>query len=193
MDEAYWSNRYIEGQTGWNIGYPSTPLKEYIDQLTGKTIRILVPGAGNAYEVEYLWHQGFVNTFLLDISPEPIEEFKRRVPDFPSEQLLHEDFFLHEDRYDLILEQTFFSAIDPALRPAYGKKMYELLSPGGKLAGVLFDAPMNTDKPPFGGTKAEYSSYFEPYFTFRVFDACYNSIAPRAGTELFILLERKAG
>ena len=48
-EQKYWSNRYEEDRTGWDIGYPSTPLKEYIDQLTDKTISILIPGAGNAY------------------------------------------------------------------------------------------------------------------------------------------------
>ncbi len=49
QEENYWTNRYKIESTGWDIGYASTPLKEYIDQLSDKTIRILIPGAGNAY------------------------------------------------------------------------------------------------------------------------------------------------
>ena len=52
--KEYWINRYKEERTGWDIGYPSTPLKEYIDQLQDKNLRILIPGAGNGYEAEYL-------------------------------------------------------------------------------------------------------------------------------------------
>jgi len=48
----YWNRQYLESKTGWDIGYISTPIKEYIDQLTDKSIKILVPGAGNAYEVD---------------------------------------------------------------------------------------------------------------------------------------------
>ena len=29
----YWENRYNNNETGWDIGYLSTPLKDYIDQL----------------------------------------------------------------------------------------------------------------------------------------------------------------
>jgi len=63
---------------GWDIGYPSTPIKEYADQLTDKSIQILIPGAGNAYEAEYLWKQGFSNVHILDISEIPLKEFKKR-------------------------------------------------------------------------------------------------------------------
>ncbi|MFS4468005.1 hypothetical protein [Maribacter sp. 2210JD10-5] len=48
-EENYWTKRYHEEETGWDIGYPSTPLKAYIDQLEDKMISILIPGAGNAY------------------------------------------------------------------------------------------------------------------------------------------------
>jgi thiopurine S-methyltransferase len=59
LDKQYWENRYKENQTGWNIGYISTPIKLYINQLTDKSIRILIPGGGNSYEAEYLWLNGF--------------------------------------------------------------------------------------------------------------------------------------
>ena len=92
-EQKYWSKRYEENRTGWDIGYPSTPLKEYIDQLTDKTISILIPGAGNAYEAIYLFEQGFENVFIMDISKIPLENFQNQNPSFPKEQLLHEDFF----------------------------------------------------------------------------------------------------
>lgn len=64
LDADFWNERYSSQQTGWDIGSPSTPLKEYIDQLTDKDIRILIPGCGNAYEAEYLHQQGFSNVFF---------------------------------------------------------------------------------------------------------------------------------
>jgi Thiopurine S-methyltransferase (TPMT) len=62
--ESYWTNRYNDQSTGWDIGYPSTPLKEYIEQLTNKNIHILIPGAGNAYEAEYLLEQELFGIFI---------------------------------------------------------------------------------------------------------------------------------
>ena len=60
LNENFWNNKYINNETGWDLKAPSTPLKEYIDQLENKNIRILIPGCGNAYEAEYLLKQGFI-------------------------------------------------------------------------------------------------------------------------------------
>jgi len=131
--KEYWQNQYHDGKTGWDIGLISTPIKEYVDQLKDKTIKILIPGAGHAYEAEYLFELGFKKVFVLDIASKPLENFSTRFPDFPKSHLLQGDFFLHSEKYDLILEQTFFSALPPVLRPAYVDKMHELLKPNGKV------------------------------------------------------------
>lgn len=191
FDRGFWEQRYREKTTGWDIGYPSTPLKDYIDQLTNKKLKILIPGAGNAYEAEYLYQLGFCGVHVLDLARSPLESFQARVPGFPAEQLIQEDFFTHSAQYDLILEQTFFCALDPALRPAYVKKMQELLRPKGKLAGLLFDFTLTEDGPPFGGSKQEYLGLFEPDYIIHTLEAAYNSIEPRQGRELFMILEPK--
>ncbi len=186
-----WNNRYQTGETGWDIGEVSRPLKEYFSQLTDKSISILIPGSGNGYEAEYLHAQGFENVFLLDWAISPLHRFHHHFPDFPVKHLIHDDFFKHKSGYDLIVEQTFFCAIDPKLRDAYARQVYELLKPNGKLVGVLFDDKLNDDKPPFGGNKEEYLQYFSPLFDIKYFDRCYNSVEPRAGRELFIHLTKK--
>ena len=191
LSKEYWDNRYSDNDTGWDIGYVSTPLKEYIDQLEDKDQKILIPGGGNAYEAEYLHNKGFKNVFLLDISPAPLENFSKRVPSFPKEHLICTDFFEHNEQCDLILEQTFFCAIDPSLREKYAEHMFRLLKLRGRLVGLLFDDKLNDDKPPFGGSADEYRKLFEKLFTFRYFEAAYNSIVPRAGRELFIYFEKR--
>ncbi|MDQ3073658.1 MAG: TPMT family class I SAM-dependent methyltransferase [Bacteroidota bacterium] len=192
--EDYWSERYRQGQTGWDIGYASPPLTTYIDGLQDRDISIFIPGCGRGYEAQYLIEKGFKNIHLLDVSPEVITGLKNRF----SEQLgsfifLHtEDFFSHHGQYDLILEQTFFCAIPPSLRQAYAAKMHELLNPSGKLAGVLFDREFpQKDQPPFGGTRQEYIQYFSPYFYIDKMEKAYNSILPRLGQELFMILSKK--
>lgn len=191
LDAEYWDNRYLANETGWDIGYISTPLKDYFDQLKDKSVKILVPGAGNAYEVEYLYHNGFLNVYLLDISNEAITGFLKRVPDFPREQIIHENFFSHNGKYDLIIEQTFFSSLPKTKRKDYAKKMNELLNDQGKLTGILFNHDFGNDHPPYGGTEEEYQKLFDPYFKFRHFGTAYNSIKPRKGRELFLCLVRK--
>ena len=139
-DKQYWTQRYEDALTGWDIGAVSTPLKAYFDQLTDKSLRILIPGAGNAYEAEYLWKKGFSNVFILDISPIPLALFKKRNPDFKASQLIEKDFFKHKGVYDLIIEQTFFCSFVPHKmnRVKYATKMASLLAPKGKLVGLWF-------------------------------------------------------
>ena len=190
LDASYWDQRYRENRLGWDIGYPSTPLKEYVDQLENKSLRILLPGGGNAYEAEYLHNCGFQNVSVVDISEVAKSGFFERVPEFPKHQFVVKDFFDLKGEFDIILEQTFFCALDPSLRSAYAQKVLELLRPGGKLVGVLFDFPLQGG-PPFGGSKSEYLTYFETCFIVRVFEHCYNSILPRSGKEFFINLSKK--
>lgn len=193
LGKEYWDKRYEDKDTGWDIGHVSTPLKEYIDQLADKEQKILIPGAGNAYEAEYLHRQGFTNVFLLDISPAPLTQFLLRVPGFPVKHSVCANFFKYHDQFDLILEQTFFCALHPSQREEYAEHMHSLLKKGGKLAGVLFNDKLNTDKPPFGGSKEEYYKLFDKHFFIRHMEPCYNSIAPRAGRELFIELVKMDG
>ncbi|WP_046744095.1 methyltransferase domain-containing protein [Kordia zhangzhouensis] len=192
--KKYWSQRYKEANTGWDIGAPSTPIKTYIDQLEDKDTKILIPGAGNAYEAEYLWKQGFKNVYILDISELPLQAFKERNPDFPTEQLICEDFFTHDNTYNLIIEQTFFCSFPPfpEKRKAYATHMAKLLQPKGKLVGLWFCFPLTDDliNPPFGGSKEEYMDYFEPYFTVKTLEKAHNSIPPRASRELFGIFEK---
>lgn len=190
LDADYWNTRYLENRLGWDIGYPSTPLKEYIDQLDDTSLDILIPGGGNAYEAEYLLEKNFTNSIVVDLAETAKKGFLERAPHFPQSQFLVQDFFDLKGDFDLILEQTFFCALDPSLRHEYAKKMHSLLKPNGKLVGLLFDFPLDGG-PPYGGSKEEYLAYFEAYFALDVFERSYNSIPPRQGKELFINLTRK--
>ncbi|WP_179006590.1 methyltransferase [Winogradskyella forsetii] len=189
INKIYWENRYAKDQTGWNIGYVSTPLKNYIDQLEDKSLKILIPGAGNSYEAEYLWNNGFKHVYVLDVAQQPLDNLKSRIPDFPEKQLLNVDFFELRDTYDLIIEQTFFCALNPSLREKYVEQMHQLLKPKGKLVGLFFNFELTEDGPPFGGNRAEYQSRFESKFHIKVLEPSINSIKQRQGKELFFIFE----
>jgi SAM-dependent methyltransferase len=190
FDTNYWQERWLKAETGWDIGYPSTPLVEYIDQLSDKSLRILIPGCGNAWEGEYLFEKGFENTWLIDLAPGAVEAARARSEHIPADRFVLGDFFAHQGQYDLILEQTFFCALHPSLRRTYAEKMHALLKPGGKLVGLLFDAELFKDHPPFGGGSEEYRRYFDDLFQIETMDKAYNSVKPRMGNELFIKLKK---
>lgn len=190
LSASYWDERYDRKQTGWDIGDASTPLKEYIDHLTDKAIRILIPGAGNAYEARYLSEKGFTDITVLDISAVVISQLQAQLGDkHPAIKLVTGDFFDHAGNYDLILEQTFFCALDPVLRQKYVTKMHSLLSGNGKLVGLLFNRDFE-QSPPFGGNTGEYRQLFSPVFRMIRLKPCYNSIPERAGNELFLMAQK---
>ncbi len=189
--DIYWNQQYEADEIGWDLGAVSPPLKAYIDQLTNKDLRILIPGAGNSHEAKYLIERGFSNISIIDISTVVTDKFKASYSKYPQLHIYIGDFFLHEGVYDLILEQTFFCAINPSLRKDYVLKMHELLADKGKLVGLLFNKVFEKEGPPFSGTKATYEALFKDYFNLNGFDLCYNSVKPRADSELFINFAKK--
>jgi methyl halide transferase len=186
FNSNYWNNRYLDEDAPWDLGGPSPALVKYFDNLIDKNLRILIPGAGNAYEAEYLFRNGFTNVTVLDFSKKALDNFSARCPEFPKEKLIEEDFFLHSGTYDLIVEQTFFCALDPKLRKAYVEKMQMLLTVNGKLFGLLFDDAALKGNPPFGGTKEEYIRLFGTHFQLEKCEICPDSIPPRKNRELII-------
>lgn len=192
LNSTYWTGRYQAGHTGWDIGSPSTPLAAYIDHLEDRSLRILVPGAGYGYEVAYLAEQGFENVTVVDLSPAPYEHGNYDLPRKMGYELIVDNFFDIEGGYDLILEQTFFCALPPALRSQYVDQMAKLLAPAGKLRGVLFNIDFDREGPPFGGSEEEYRDCFGPYFESLEIDPCYNSIGPRQGSECWLQATRHA-
>lgn len=191
LGETYWNDQYEANTTGWDLGVVSPPLKAYIDQLADKNLRILIPGCGNTYEAGYLLKQGFTDITVIDIAPVLVAQLKEKYRNNPYINIITGDFFQLQGEYDLILEQTFFCALNPPLRKDYVMKMQELLAPNGKLVGVLFNREFEQQGPPFGGCKCQYESLFQQYFDFKTFEPCYNSFVKRAGTELFINLVKK--
>lgn len=195
LDSEFWAGRYREGTTGWDIGYPSPPITTYFESLASqhaqaKDAALLIPGCGNAYEAEYLHSQGFKNVHLLDWAAEPLEAFSKRVPDFPKSHLHQGDFFTHSGSYDFVVEQTFFCAINPSLRPDYVLQVHKLLVPEGKLVGLFWDDPMFDNRPPFGGSRQEYRELFQAKFEILSLDPALDSIGPRAGREVFMEARR---
>lgn len=191
LDQDYWDVRWRKGETGWDIGCASPALLHYASGIADKSLSILIPGCGNAYEAEVLAQMGFSDIHLLDISPSLTEKIRQRLA--ASKLAVHVhcgDFFQHKGAYDLILEQTFFCALNPSLRQQYAVQCHKLLKPGGRVAGLLFNCIFEQDGPPFGGTEEEYRRLFDQGFRVLEMTPCTLSIEPRKGRELFFVVEK---
>jgi len=189
LDQEFWNSKYENNLTGWDLGEVSPPIKKYIDQIENKDLKILIPGAGNAYEAKYLIDKGFNDVTVIDIAPKLIQKLQEEFKDSSAIQLIHGDFFEHEGKYDLIIEQTFFCAIHPSLRPKYVEKMKSLLSDEGKLCGLLFNREF-VGGPPFQGNKKEYLGLMQDHLKIETMEKCYNSHPARKDTELWINLQK---
>lgn len=189
LDKIYWDSQYQSNTTGWDLGEISPPLKTYIDTLKDKTIRILIPGCGNTYEADYLLVRGFTNITVIDIAPTLVENLKIKFKDNPKINIVLGDFFEHQGEYDIIIEQTFFCALPPTMRQKYVWKMHQILAKKGKIAGLLFNRTFESG-PPFGGSQEEYNLLFQHAFDFLKMEVSQNSATPRAGSELFIELQK---
>ena len=189
LDQAYWDAQYRAKATGWDLGTVSPPIQELIDTIEDKNSAILIPGGGNSYEAEYLLQQGFNNITVIDIAPTLIEVLQQKFVNQPHVKIILGDFFEHQGQYDWIIEQTFFCALPPTMRPKYVWKMHQLLAPKGKITGLLFNREFK-EGPPFGGNKLEYMNLFSGAFTILKMDVCTNSVRPRTNSELFIELEK---
>lgn len=190
LDQEYWNERHLSGDTPWDIKKTSPPLKAYIDQLTDKNISILIPGAGHFQDADYFYVNGFQNITICDISSVAVEKIKNNLRNKPEIKYINNDFFKLTGQYDLILEQTFFCAINPGQWQKYADKMLQLLSTNGKLVGVLFGKEFDQPGPPFGGNLTEYKTLFNSGLHILTMEMCYNSIPQRLGNELFFICKK---
>lgn len=94
-----------------------------------------------------------------------------------------------QESFDLLLEYTFFCAIDPSLRPQYVEAAAKLLKPGGYLVGLFFPTSTEQAGPPFLVTKSEVEELFAPRFEL-VFETPKASVKPRAGREILGVFRR---
>ena len=101
------------------------------------------------------------------------------------------DFFKLEGQYDLIIEQTFFCAIDRSLRVDYAKQVDRLLKPNSKLVGLMFDDDLGLDHPPYGGSIKEYKELFKPFFHIEIMERANDSIKSRDGREIWVKMVKK--
>ena len=192
LSAKYWEQRYVDKNTGWDVGDVVPQWKAYFKDSTAidKGKRILVPGAGLGHEVEYLHRAGFQDVHILDWSSSAIESFQQRLPTFPKAHCHVGDFFEHSGQYDVIVEQTFFCAINPSLREQYVLAIDNLLAENGQWAAILFNTRFDGEGPPFGGSIDEYIDLFKGVFKELIIDENPISIEPRKGREVFVIGRR---
>lgn len=148
-DAVYWEERFLEGNTPWEVGAPSKVLFEGLAllfqgrrSLTGLTA--LSPGCGTGVDALALANAGAV-VIAVDWSFYACARVRERLSagelgvEAGEVRLRHGDFFsLPAEPVDLVCEHTFFCAIDPQMRRDYVSVVHRWLKPGGHLVGNFF-------------------------------------------------------
>lgn len=174
-----WSELWQKNLTMWDLAKATPALGDEVDAAltSGRLDRssaVLVPGCGAAYDVRALADKGFARVVGADITEEAIARARDVVAGAPGAELLCGDFFadarLAPGSFSFIFDYTFFCAIPPSLRGAWGARTAALLAPGGRLLTFAFPfAPdaAATDPaaagPPFPVSIEEYTRALEPH------------------------------
>ena len=144
----FWCKRFGEGVTPWDAGKVPAAFAEFLTRQTPPR-ETLIPGCGSAWEAARLAELGWPVT-ALDFSPVAVAT-AREVLGAAKVDLVCADFFTFDTgrNWQLIYERAFLCALPRKLWADWGRRVAELLPPGGLLAGFFFlcEQPKG---PPFG-------------------------------------------
>lgn len=191
-----WDERYRSGNTPWDLSGPTPEFSRLVkEKWFPKKGSALVPGGGRGHDAILLAENG-LQVDLVDFSPLALnaalqEASQKKVALYAYRR----DFFslpesgYHQEHYDLLLEYTFYCAIDPSLRAAYAATAAALLKRGGILLGLFFPLESTKPGPPFVVSQTEIEKDFSPYFELR-FEEPSASVKPRAGREILGIFKK---
>ncbi|KAF9916551.1 hypothetical protein BX616_003472 [Lobosporangium transversale] len=196
-----WNELWKHDIHPWDNPTPSPALVEVIEQKPisaqiPKTGNVLVPGCGRGVDVFYLGNE-HRKAIGLDISPIAVQQCKdirtqKGIPESHVDFMVG-DFFKFDipaGGFKLIYDYTFFCAIQPELRPAWGKRMAELIAKDGILITLMYPIGTHTDGPPFAVSEAAYHEQLDLNFECLLIDDC-TSFETRQGREKIGIWRRK--
>lgn len=185
----FWCKRFGEGTTPWDAGKVPDDFAAFIARQP-TPLHTLIPGCGSAWEARHLAERQWPFT-ALDFSPVAVER-ARDVLAGHAVDLVCADFFdfLPGRPYTLIYERAFLCALPRKLWADWGRRVAELLPPGGLLAGYFFLCDQ-LKGPPFGILPEQLDELLQANFE-RIEDAAvHDSIPVFSGRERWQVWRRR--
>jgi len=143
----FWDTRFRDGVTPWDAGGVPPKLLQWL-KAKKPAARVLIPGCGTGYEVRLFAERGH-DVLGIDFSDAAVAAAQRELGSL-SRLVRKGDFFLLQVRpFDLVYERAFLCALPRALWGDWGRRVAELVRPGGELAGFFY-IDDNERGPPFG-------------------------------------------
>lgn len=185
----FWNKRFAAGTTPWDAGKVPDVFAAFVAAQPAP-LNTLIPGCGSAWEARHLAELGWPVT-ALDFSPAAVA-VAREVLGEARVDLVCADFFTFTPAAPcaLIYERAFLCALPRKLWADWGRRVAELLPPGGLLAGYFFlcDQPKG---PPFGILAEQLDALLTPNFVRREDLAVDDSIPVFAGRERWQIWQRR--
>jgi len=186
MEKEFWEGLYQSGETRFDLQGPTIPLVDFLDGVSLKASRALVPGCGRGWDATG-----------VDFAPSAIRDGRAAAKKSGLESRAHFEqadlFALALEPVELWWENTCYCAIEPSRRDEYAQVAARMIAPGGLLVFLVFPTDGRAGGPPFAIDPKELGSRFGGAFTIESQSAPPRaSTAARAGKELLAVLRRKS-
>lgn len=185
----FWCKRFGEGVTPWDAGRVQGDFASFV-AARAQPLNTLIPGCGSAWEAGHLADHRWPVT-ALDFSPTAVACAREVLAD-QAVDLVCADFFAWQpaQALDLIYERAFLCALPRKLWADWGKRVAELLPPGGLLAGYFFVCDQ-LKGPPFGILPEQLDALLLPNFECLTDQPVADSIPVFAGRERWQIWRRR--
>ena len=132
----FWDLRYEARFAPWDAGQVPARLRQFAAGRDRK--RVLVPGCGSAHDVGFLADSGW-DVLGIDFSAEGIAA-ARAILGPHRDRVRLGDFFapIAEAPFPVVYERAFLCALPRRRWADWGRRVAELVEPGGVLAGFFF-------------------------------------------------------
>ena len=190
----FWEDIYLGDDAGWDLG-ESTPVFDEISD-TLPLGKVCIIGCGRGYDAVMFSQKGFEVT-AIDFAPSATRTLQSLASDAGVMiNIIEADIFLLTSRFnckfDYVIEQTCFCAINPNRREEYEQLVKTIIKPHGKLIGLWFplDKSLDDGGPPWGTTILEVKSIFNDGWKIEKEEFPKLSISPRKNREKLIIFKR---
>lgn len=185
----FWELRYAARFAPWDAGRVPAQLLAFV--AAGPPRRVLVPGCGSGWDVRCFAEHGW-DVLGIDFSAAALAA-AREVLGPHAGRTRQADVFapIAEAPFEVVYERALLCALPRRDWPAWGRRMAELVAPGGLLAGFFY-FDQGDRGPPFPlHAESELASLLEPAFTRRADAPVPDSIPVFAGHERWQVWRRQ--
>ncbi len=189
-----WQGHYERGELMWDIEQVSPPFALLWEKGKLTPGKAVIPGCGRGHEVIYFAERGFDVT-AVDFAVGAVSLLKNSLVErkLPA-RVIHGNFFdldaSHDGTYDIMFEQTFFSAIAPSQRALYVETSARILKKNALLLALFYETG-GEGGPPFNTTQAEIRQNFSSHFAIEYLERSADSVERRKDKEWLAFLRKK--